>query len=106
MNPVSAALPIHIYPEWGRCQFNFLKERNIMSQPITNELPNCLRQLTRQEKEQIQDTLANNDVSSDDDIVDFWIVDCNISKDAAEAAIKFRQMMLVVPMLDLFELFC
>lgn len=77
-----------------------------MNQSIPTELPECLRQLTRQEKEQIQDTLANNDVSGDDEIVDFWISECHISKEAAEAAIKYRQTMLLDPFLDLFELFC
>ena len=77
-----------------------------MNQSIRNELPEILRKLTRQEKEQIQDTLANNDVSGDDEIVDFWIMDCHISKEAAEAAIKYRQVMLLDPLQDLFGLFC
>jgi hypothetical protein len=75
-----------------------------MNNASPNVLPKCLQQLTRQEKSQIQDTLANNDVSSDEEIVEFWTTECSISKEAADEAIKFRQVMLIDPMLDLFEL--
>lgn len=51
------------------------------------------------------DALANDDVSSDEEIVEFWTTECGISKDAADAAITYRPKLLLNSLLDLFSLF-
>ena len=69
------------------------------------ELPACLECLPTQMKDQLQTTLANDEASTDEEIVALWTEECGISKDAAEAAIKFRDQFFLNPLLDLFKLF-
>lgn len=69
-----------------------------------NELPECLVQLTAVQKELLQGALANDEVSSDEDLVGHWTGECGIPRDAAEAAVAYRDQFLVNPFLDIFGL--
>lgn len=70
-----------------------------------NELPDCLQNLTRDQKEQLQMTLANDEASSDEEVIALWVNECGIPQESAEAAIKYRPQFFVNPILDLFSLF-
>jgi hypothetical protein len=70
-----------------------------------SDLASCLQSLDRAKKEQVQMTLANDEVSSDEEIIELWTMECGISVEAAEAAIVLRPKMLLDPMADLFSLF-
>ena len=69
----------------------------------TDDLPICLRQLTQHQQDQISTTLANDEASSDDEIVDLWTQECGIPQKAAEAAVKFRSEYLLDICFDIFK---
>lgn len=54
-------------------------------------------------KDQIQDTLSNNDVSSDAEIVEFWVKECGIEQEVADMAILFRAKHLTDPLYQFFS---
>lgn len=53
-------------------------------------------------KGQIQDTLSNNDVSGDAEIVEFWVNECGIAQEVADMAILFRANHLTDPLYQFF----
>lgn len=67
-------------------------------------LPPCLAFLSRFNQEQLQDSLANDDVSTDEELIEFWVTECSIPKDAADAAITYRSKFFLDNFLDLFGL--
>jgi hypothetical protein len=68
------------------------------------KLPPVLVTLDRRQREQIQETLANDEASTDVEIIDLWVNECSIPKAAADEAIKFRDQFLVDPFFDMFSL--
>lgn len=73
--------------------------------PNSDELPQCLRILSLKQKDQIQTTLANDEASTDEEIIELWTQECSVPREAAEAAIKYRPQFFVNGHLDLFGLF-
>ncbi|BDT74151.1 hypothetical protein os4_37040 (plasmid) [Comamonadaceae bacterium OS-4] len=61
-----------------------------------------LAKLPPQAKRQIQGTLSNDEVSSDQEIVDFWVKGCGIAPEAADMAILFRDKHLTEPLYEFF----
>ncbi|MDT8992752.1 hypothetical protein RQP54_17905 [Curvibacter sp. APW13] len=62
-----------------------------------------LDKLPAKVKSQIQDTLSNNDVSDDAQIVEFWVSECGIALEAANMAILFRANHLTDPLYQFFS---
>lgn len=73
--------------------------------PIRDNMPVCLQRLSLQTKDQLQTTLANDEASSDEELMSFFCDECAIPQDAAEAAIKYRPQFFVDPFFNLFGLF-
>lgn len=65
-------------------------------------LPVVLQELTLHQKGQIADTLSNNEVSSDEEIIELWTTECGIPQEAALAAMKFRSEHFLNPFYVLF----
>lgn len=63
--------------------------------PVLQSLPIAMR-------EQISATLANDEGSTDEEIVEFWTKECSIPLAAAEKAITFRGHFLCNPYFELF----
>lgn len=87
-------------PEWVRGAAHKESEAGGVS-----ELPDCLVQLTDQQKELVQAALANDEASSDKELVEHWTGECGIPRAAAEAAVAYRGQFLVDPLLDVFGLY-
>lgn len=62
-----------------------------------------LAKLPAKVKDQIQDTLSNNDVSGDEEIVEFWVDKCGIAQEVADMAILFRSSHLTDPLYQFFS---
>lgn len=66
-------------------------------------LPTCLQQLPDEHKQQINDSLLNDEFASDEEMVAFWSEECGIAEDAARAAIGYRNQVLTTMFLHLFD---
>ena len=76
---------------------------DILANTPTVVLPRTLQGLPRAVQEQISDTLANDENSSDDEIVQFWAAECSIPLEVAKAAVKFRDQYFKYPLFELFS---
>ena len=70
--------------------------------PPNTELPPQLQGLPYLTQTQISGTLSNDENGSDEEIVEFWTTECSISKEVANAAIKFRSKFFMDPLFELF----
>ncbi len=68
-----------------------------------DRLPPVLQALPRKQKEQLEDSLANDENSSDEELVEFWVSECGISREAADAAVAFRTNFFTQVMFRLFD---
>lgn len=66
-------------------------------------LPKSLQDLPESHKQQINDTLANDQVSTDEEIVEFWTQECEIPSEPANLAIAYRRQALTTLFFHLFE---
>ena len=64
-------------------------------------LPPCLEALSNDKREMVNDTLCNDDVSSDEEMVDYWREN-GLTQEEAEAAIAYRPEALRDPFFQLF----
>jgi hypothetical protein len=69
--------------------------------PDQSTLPACLVNLTDSQKGQIDATLSNDEASTDEEILELW-AQCDISEDAAKAAIAYRSEFFRNPLFQLF----
>lgn len=65
-------------------------------------IPVVLQALPTEQKSQISMTLANDEASTDEEIIELWTQQCGISQEAAEAAIKYRADFLTNVFYDMF----
>lgn len=65
-------------------------------------LPACLEALGPKERGQIQMDLSNNEVSTNEELIELWTKECGIPKEAAEAAIKYRTEFFLDPLYEMF----
>lgn len=68
-----------------------------------DELPAVLVGLTKTVRGQINSTLCNDEVSSDDEILHFFTAQCGISEDVAKAAIEFRPRFSIDVLFHIFD---
>jgi hypothetical protein len=66
-------------------------------------LPDALKGLTTHIQKQISITLANDENSTKDELVEFWTKKCNIPLEVANAAVLFRSQYLMHPFFNLFD---
>ena len=69
--------------------------------PIS-ELPQALQGLSTDVKIQLAMTLANDENSTDEEIIEFWTKECDIPEAVANAAIPFRTNYFTQPFFELF----
>lgn len=77
----------------------------ILANTPTVVLPRVLTGLPTFVEEQISATLANDENSSDSEIILFWAAECSIPPDVAKAAIAYRDHYLKYPLFELFTPF-
>lgn len=65
-------------------------------------LPNILQRLTSEQKSLINDQLLNNEVSDDNEIIQFFI-EYGMSEEQAMAAVSLRPECLRNPLLHVFK---
>lgn len=65
-------------------------------------IPASLRQLPTAAKRQIEDSLSNDEYSSDDELVDFWSTSAGVPQDIGREAIKFRREFQMHPICVMF----
>ena len=75
---------------------------DILANTPTVALPRTLQGLPQTVQAQISDTLANDENSSDDELVQFWAAECSIPLEVAKAAVTFRDQYLRYPLFELF----
>ncbi|MCC5613479.1 hypothetical protein LC612_44205 [Nostoc sp. CHAB 5834] len=66
------------------------------------DLPNALRNLPVRIQTQLSASLANDETSADEEMVEFWVSQCKIEPEVANAAIQFRQKYFTNPLFELF----
>lgn len=66
------------------------------------DLPPELQNLPESTQSQIATTLSNDEASTDEEIVELWTMECSISPEVANAAIKFRSKFFLDPLFELF----
>lgn len=66
-------------------------------------LPPILANLVQAAKDQIEGSLSNDEESSDEELVAFWVEECGIAQEVAAAAIQFRSLYLENPLFSMFD---
>lgn len=66
------------------------------------DLPAPLRNLPVRIQTQLAASLANDETSTDEEMVEFWVSKCKIAAEVANAAIQFRQNYSTSPFFELF----
>ncbi len=79
-----------------------MKVPSIQTIPLA-ELPAVLQNLPEHSKQQLNDSLLNDQCSSNEEMVEFWVTECGIPEDAAKAAIGYRKRIMTTMFLHLFE---
>jgi hypothetical protein len=72
-----------------------------VKRPDQSSLPLCLVELTDGQKSQIDSTLSNDEVSTEEEILELW-KECGIPEDAAKAAIGYRPTFFAEVLFQLF----
>jgi hypothetical protein len=67
------------------------------------KLPPVLQGLSAKVHEQLSDTRANDEVSSDEELVEFWSNQCGIPVEVAQAALALRRDFLLHPLFNPFQ---
>ncbi len=84
----------------SQAEFMLMVQNSLYPQ---DKLPAVLAALPRSQKEQLECTLANDENSSDEELVEFWTTECGIARDAAEEAVKFRDTFFSQVLFRLFD---
>jgi hypothetical protein len=68
-----------------------------------NELPEVLIGIPKTVRDQINSTLCNDEVSSDEELLHFFTSQCGMSEGVAKAAIEFRPRFIIEVFFHLFD---
>jgi hypothetical protein len=68
---------------------------------IPSELPVCLVGLSPELRWLVNDSLSNDEGSSDSEVTTYW-VEAGLSVDQAQAAIAYRDQVMIDPLFQLF----
>ena len=74
-----------------------------IQRPSPESLPPTLRNLSYEVRGQLDDTLSNDQESTDEELKAFFVEECGIDKGAAVAALTFRPQFFTNPLFQLFD---
>lgn len=69
-------------------------------------LPACLLELTHEQRWLVNDQLANNESSDDEELTDYFVEQGRMTREQAETAVSFREQAFRELNFELFEGVC